>query len=115
MILVSLLDSPCDLNICTGNGVSISDLIDYICSRNDIPRSERVCVNKNLFRVYESPSIIGDNSKISLAGLAPRQHIFEFIDYIIDDKISFDVSGWLHESGYSSRILERLACSLSID
>lgn len=64
IILMMMMDSPEDLCISTGKGISVKEFVNYICLEYDLNLENIMYLEAKLTRRYEPFSIIGNNQKM---------------------------------------------------
>ena len=64
MILMMMMESPKDLCIATGRGISVKEFVNYICLEYDLNLEKILHFDVNLTRRYEPFSVIGNNQKM---------------------------------------------------
>tara|TARA_B100000579_G_scaffold297673_1_gene247730 strand:+ start:31506 stop:32558 length:1053 start_codon:yes stop_codon:yes gene_type:complete len=64
MLLIMFLDSPIDINLCTGVGYTVAEFASSICNEYNLNINNLLLTDPSLSRQYEPQSVIGDNTKL---------------------------------------------------
>ncbi|MFT3932742.1 MAG: GDP-mannose 4,6-dehydratase [Chitinophagaceae bacterium] len=78
-------DKPDDYLICSGNSVSLREIIDHVFYKLSLP-SKKMVIDKSLYRPTDIEDIFGSNDKAKQElGWQYDVHFFEIIDQLIEE------------------------------
>ncbi len=87
MLLILLSEKPKDFCICTGEGNSVRELVESICSEYGMSYEKHIQVDKALSRSYEPHKVVGNNSKlINELQVSPPLKMRITIKHIIENR-----------------------------
>jgi len=82
------LDVPQDFIICSGQSISLHEIVEYIFNKLQIPSSKLV-IDPDLYRPAEIEDIYGDNSKAKeLLGWSYSKNFKEILDILIAEEMA---------------------------
>lgn len=80
-------DSPDDYTICSGRSITLRTIIEHVFSRLDIP-SDRLVVDRALYRPTDIVDIYGDNSRArSALNWNYDLHFLDVIDRLLEEEL----------------------------